>query len=483
MSGARAHAAAARFTSGPITPVLARFALPLLLTNLLHSATGTWGAIWVGRHLGPDALVAVATATVAMYLVMGSAMGIGTAAGVAIGQSLGAGDSRAVKQVVGCAMAFVLGLALLLAVGGWLLAPAFVAGMQVPAASVAHTVTHLRMTCLTMPGIFGFMVMMMMLRASGDARTPFRTTLVWIVTAALGTPLLVSGVGGWGGFGIAGLGLAHLLGSGLALALVVATVYLQRAPIALHRGDLHHLRPSPVLLMLLVRRGLPMAAESLVVQGAYFVLLAMVNAYGAVTAAAYAASAQLWAFVQLPSNALAAAMSAMAAMNIGAQRWDRVAQIARRGCALSLAIGTGITALLLAAGEAPLKLFAPDSAEVRAVALQINWIVLWGWIALGVTMGLFAIMRANGAMLAPTVIFAATMWLLRVPFAKGLEPWLGEAAIWWSFPFGALASAAVAWAWYRRGSWKRNRPMLHSLNDGARQAAADSQFDDARIGE
>ena len=67
-------------------------------------------------------------------------------------------------------------------------------------------------------------------------------------------------------------------------------------------------------LVLLVKRGLPMAAESIIVQGAYFTLLAMVNAYGAATAAAYAASAQLWAFVQLPSNALAAAMSAMAAI-------------------------------------------------------------------------------------------------------------------------------------------------------------------------
>ena len=42
-----------------------------------------------------------------MYMVMGSAMGIGTAAGVAIGQSLGARDITAVKRVVGCAIAFV----------------------------------------------------------------------------------------------------------------------------------------------------------------------------------------------------------------------------------------------------------------------------------------------------------------------------------------------------------------------------------------
>ncbi len=477
MTVSQSFAAAGRFTSGPITPTLARFALPLLVTNLLHSLTGTWGAVWVGRSLGADALTAVATATVLMYMVMGSAMGIGTAAGVAIGQSLGARDMAAVKRVAGCAIAFIGGLSLLLATAGWLLTPAVVDGMGVPAASRGFAITHLRMTCLTMPSIFTYMVMMMMMRSSGDARTPFRFTLVWIGGAVLLTPLLVSGAGSWGGFGMAGLGLAHLLSNGLALALMVAYVYLKRSPIALRGDDLRHLQPDPVLLVLLVKRGLPMAAESVIVQGAYFVLLAMVNSYGAATAAAYAASAQLWAFVQLPSNALAAAMSAMAAMNIGAGRWDRVDQIARRGCALSFGISSAVTLLMLALGTLPLQLFVKNAPEVLATAWEINLIVLWGWIALSVTMGLFAMMRANGAMLAPTLIFAATMWVGRVPFAQALQPWLGAAAIWWSFPFGALLSALVAWAWYRRGSWRRNRPMLASL------ATLDSQFDEGHLGE
>lgn len=477
MTVSQSFAAAGRFTSGPITPTLARFALPLLVTNLLHSLTATWGAVWVGRTLGADALTAVATATVLMYMVMGSAMGIGTAAGVAIGQSLGARDIAAVKRVVGCAIAFIGGLSLLLATAGWLLTPAVVDGMGVPAASRGFAITHLRMTCLTMPSIFTYMVMMMMMRSSGDARTPFRFTLVWIVGAVALTPLLVSGVGSWGGFGMAGLGLAHLLTNGLALGLMVTYVYLKRSPIALHGEDLRHLQPDPVLLVLLVKRGLPMAAESVIVQGAYFVLLAMVNAYGAATAAAYAASAQMWAFVQLPSNALAAAMSAMAAMNIGAGRWDRVDQIARRGCLLSFGISTAVTVLMLGLGTLPLQLFVKNAPEVLATAWNINLIVLWGWIALSVTMGLFAMMRANGAMLAPTLIFAATMWAGRVPFAHALQPWLGADAIWWSFPFGALLSAGVAWFWYRRGGWRRNRPMLEAV------ASMDSQYDEGHLGE
>ena len=471
---ASAHVGTARFIDGPITATLARFALPLLVTNLLHALLGTWGAIWVGQVLGPQALTAVAIANVVFYMVMGSAMGIGMAAGVAIGQSLGAGDVRSVKRVVGSAVALVVMLSLAVAAAGWALAPAIVDLMQTPAPSRGFAITHLRYTCLTMPSIFTYMVMMMILRGSGDARTPFKFTLLWIALSLLLGPLLLTGAGGLPRLGIAGLGLGNLLANGTALGALVAYVYVKRSPIALHGQDLRHLRPDPVLLALLVRRGVPLALESIIVQGSYFTLLGMVNQYGANTAAAYAAAAQLWTYVQLPANALAAAMSAMAAMNIGAGRWPRVEQIALRGCLLSLGVSSAATAIVYALGDLPLRLFIPAGCEVLAIAWRINVHALWGWIALAVSMGLFAIMRANGAMLAPMLIFAATMWVCRVPFAVGLQPWLGDAAIWWSFPFGSICAALAAGAWYRYGGWRRQGLML---------AGAEPPADDGRVGE
>ena len=471
---ASAHVGTARFIDGPITATLARFALPLLVTNLLHALLGTWGAIWVGQVLGPQALTAVAIANVVFYMVMGSAMGIGMAAGVAIGQSLGAGDVRSVKRVVGSAVALVVMLSLAVAAAGWALAPAIVDLMQTPAPSRGFAITHLRYTCLTMPSIFTYMVMMMILRGSGDARTPFKFTLLWIALSLLLGPLLLTGAGGLPRLGIAGLGLGNLLANGTALGALVAYVYVKRSPIALHGQDLRHLRPDPVLLALLVRRGVPLALESIIVQGSYFTLLGMVNQYGANTAAAYAAAAQLWTYVQLPANALAAAMSAMAAMNIGAGRWPRVEQIALRGCLLSLGVSSAATAIVYALGDLPLRLFIPAGGEVLAIAWRINVHALWGWIALAVSMGLFAIMRANGAMLAPMLIFAATMWVCRVPFAVGLQPWLGDAAIWWSFPFGSICAALAAGAWYRYGGWRRQGLML---------AGAEPPADDGRVGE
>lgn len=463
-----------RFIAGPITPTLAVFALPLLMTNLLHSLAGTWGAIWVGQLLGPNALTAVATANVIMLMVMGTAMGIGTAAAVAIGQSMGAGDMQAVKRVVGSAVMLVMVFSLGLAAAGWLLSPALVAWMATPEPAREFAITHLRYTCLSMPSIFTYLVMMMIMRGSGDAHTPFKFTLLWIGLAVLLGPMLLQGSFGLPQLGIAGLGVANLLGNATSLGVMVVYIYLKRSPIALYGKDIRHLRPDPVLMGLLVRRGVPMALETLVVQGSYFALLALVNTYGAATAAAYSGAAQLWVYVQMPSTALSTSMSSMAAMNIGAGRWGRVEHIALRGCLMSVGISALATAMIYALGDAPLRLFIPQGGEVLDKAWHINTQALWGWIALSISLGLFGIMRANGAMLAPMLIFAATMWVLRVPFAMLLRPMLGEDAIWWSFPFGSICSAVIAWAYYHWGSWRRQKLML---------ASVDPAVDELRLGE
>jgi Na+-driven multidrug efflux pump len=251
--------------------------------------------------------------------------------------------------------------------------------------------------------------------------------------------------------------LGGLLANGIALLSLVAYLYRRRVLITLRGADLRYLRPDLRIVKMLTTRGSPMALESFVVQGSYFVLLAMVNDHGAKTAAAYSAAAQLWNYVQMPSIAVASAMSAMSAMNIGAQRWDRVERIARRGCLLAITL-TGATCLLLQLlGDWPLQLFLPQGGETLAKARGINDIVLWGWVVQAITGGLCAIMRSNAAMLAPTLIYGITMWVVRVPFAKALEPSLGEAAIWWSFPMGTANSALLAWVYYRWGGWRNKR--------------------------
>jgi Na+-driven multidrug efflux pump len=332
--------------------------------------------------------------------------------------------------------------------------------MHVPESGRDAAITYLRLICLQMPSMFIYIVMMMTLRGTGDARTPFRFTLLWIGLGLALSPILLTGAFGLPRLGIAGVAIGALLANALALLALVVTLYRRDVPIALRGADLRHFVPDLRLLWLLMKRAAPMALESFIVQGSYFVLLSMVNEHGAMTAAAYSGAAQLWSYVQMPSQAVASSMAAMAAMNIGAARWPRVEAIALKGCALGVAVTTLAALLIYALGDRPLLLFLPQGGETLEKARGINAIVVWGWIAVSITSGLAAVVRANSAMIAPTLIFAITMWVFRVPFAMALEPTLGEAAIWWSFPVGTISSALLAWGYFRWGGWRDNPLMM-----------------------
>ena len=454
--------------NGPIAPTLIKFALPLLVTNILHTLTGTWNAVWVSHVLGPENLVAVVNANVMLGILIGSVMGFGMAAGVSIGQSIGSDDLRSAHRVVGTSIGFGIGGGIIIAIIGLFGVHAIVDLISIPAESREQTITYFRIVCLSMPTQFFFVFTMIILRNSGDARTPFIFNLIWIGLGLVLTPVLLTGAFGAPRLGIAGAALGPWIANATALIAMIIYVYRKNMPLVLRGSDLRFLRPNPGILLMLAKRGIPTAAESLIVQGSYFVLLTLVNAYGVMTAAGYGVAAQLWTYIFMPVMAFSASMSAMAAQNIGAGRWDRVSKIALRGCALSISITAVLALVIYALGDAPLRLFLPDGGEPLRIAREINNIVLWSWPVIAVTFGLFAIVKANGVMLPSAIIFAITLWGLRVPFANLLQPVLGAEAIWWSYPVGAFASALLAYAYYRWGAWPLHAPMSATLQESDR---------------
>lgn len=455
-----------RLIDGPVASTLVRFGMPLLATNTLMALSGSWGAVWTSHALGPNALTAVVNANLFMWMLTGSVMGVGSAAGIAIGQALGHGDHDVVKRLTGNSITFALGTSLLAGVLGFVFAPNLLDLIQLPPAARDMAIDYLRFTCVSMPPVFTFSFLMMMLRGVGDARTPFRFSLIAIGLGLFLTPTLLLGSFGFPKLGIAGVAIGGVIAYGAALLALVGYLYVRRHPLALRREDLHHFKPDLALMRMLVTKGAPMAAENIIVQGAYFVLLSLVNAQGAATASAYAAAAQLWGYVQMPSGAIAQSMSAMAAICIGAGRWDRIGKIAWQGCLVAVGFTLLAAAIVYGLGDLPLKLFLPDGGDALRIARDINEIVLWGWIFLAVTNGLSAMVRANSAMLAPTLIYATTMWVMRVPFALTLLPMLGAAAIWWSFPLGTIGSAMLALIYFRWGGWRKNKLMVAGVISG-----------------
>ena len=211
------------------------------------------------------------------------------------------------------------------------------------------------------------------------------------------------------------------------------------------------------ILNSLITRALPMGAQMLVISGAAIVMLSLVNGYGVPTAAAYGASSVLWNYLQMPAMAVGMAVSAMAAQNVGAKRWDRVEKMAFEALKLSVA-ATAIPVLVIHALHRPiLGLLLPAGSPSIEIALDINNHVMWSYVIFATTFAFTSIVRATGAVVPPLVILGVTMWLVRVPVAAWASRYYGPAAIWWSFPVSAFCSATLSYLYYRFGGWRRAR--------------------------
>ena len=119
-------------TSGPVGRTLVMFSIPMLLSNILQSLSGTINSIWVGRLIGEDALAATANANIIMFLVAGAAFGFGMAGTVKIGQRFGARDIDGARRTFGTAVGFSSVLMVGIAALGWLGAPALLTALDTP---------------------------------------------------------------------------------------------------------------------------------------------------------------------------------------------------------------------------------------------------------------------------------------------------------------------------------------------------------------
>jgi putative MATE family efflux protein len=449
-------------TSGPIARTLITFALPVLGSNILQSLNATANMFWVTRVLGEAGATATNNANQIFFMMLGAAFGVTMAANILIGQALGARDEPMARRVVGTATTFFAAISILIGVAGGLFTPHILDAMRTPPDSRADAIAYLRVIFAAMPFMFFFNFVMMAQRGTGDSRTPFYFALLQVGLDIVLNPLLLMGVGPFPKLGIAGSATSTLIAQTVTLAMMVAYLYRQRSILVIRPSQVRLLLPDFRIIWTLVVKGTPMGVQMMVISFAAATMLSLVNRYGVHTSAGYAVAAQFWTYVQMPAMALGAAVSSMAAQNVGAGRMDRVEHIARVGSLFAI-LFTGLPILALEAADPwVLQAFLHGASPSLPIAIHINHIVLWGFIPFGIAFILSGIVRATGAVWPPLFGMAVSLWGVRIPMAMFLEPHIGADALWYAFPVGSFSTLVLAAAYYVYDGplgWRRARML------------------------
>ena len=455
--------ARAKLIEGPIGRTLFLFSLPILGSNVLQSLNGSINSIWVGHYLGEAALTATSNANTILFFLLALVFGIGMAAAILVGQDIGAHKIDAAKRVVGTSATFFVAIAVLISIFGALLTGPVLAWMRTPPDAMPFAVAYMRILFVALPFVFTMTFLMMVLRGAGDSRTPFWFLLLAVLLDIALNPPLIFGFGPLPALGIAGSATATVIANLVAATALLLFMYRRKHFLWLHRSEWRYLRPDRAVLGALIRKGIPMGLQMIVLASSSIVMISLVNRFGSQTTAAFGAAMQLWNYVMMPALAVGMAASAMAAQNVGARRWDRVRRTAVAGVAYNLVMTGALVAAVYVFNRPALALFLPAASEALATAQHINAIVVWSFMLLGIGMVLGGVVRATGAAVPPLVVLFIALWLVRIPFAWLLIPRSQADAIWWSFPVGSGVAALLMWLYYRYGRWQGARMLPDPL--------------------
>lgn len=318
------------FVEGSVFGALLRFAVPVLGALVLQAAYGAVDLLVVGRFGDASSISAVGTGSAFMSTVTFVINSLAMGATVTIGRHIGekkprdAGDAVGTTVVLFAVLGVVLTLLLEVFAGG------VAAILQVPEASMAKTISYIRICSAGILVIIAYNVLSGILRGVGNANLPLLFVGIACVVNIIGDLVLV--------------GLFHMDVAGAAIATVAAQLVSVLASAAvLRRQSLPiefakpQLKMHPRELRMILNVGVPIALQEAMVQISFLVVNSIINNMGLVQSAGYGVALKIVSFIMLVPSSVMQSVSAFVAQNMGAGRRDR----AMRG--LFTAIGTGCT--------------------------------------------------------------------------------------------------------------------------------------------
>ena len=430
-------------TRGPVMRTMLRFAVPMILGDLLQQCYNIADTLIVGRFLGAGALAAVGSAfslmTFLTSIILGLAMGSGTVFSIRFGQK----DSLGLREEI-LASFTLLGIVtvvlnvLVFAGIDWI-----IRFLRTPDELMELMREYLIVIFAGLIGIFLYNFFASLLRSLGNSVVP----LIFLAVSAVLNILLdlwfVAGLGR----GVAGAAEATVISqyiSGIGI-----TIYAWiRFPHLLRKDKNVRLRLSRIREITSFS-GLTCMQQSIMNLG-ILAVQGLVNSFGTTVMAAFAAAVKIDAFAYLPVQDFGNAFSIFIAQNYGAGKNDRIRKGTRCAAAASAVFGLAVS-LLVVLFAGPLMSLFIDTEEVSVIAEGVRYLRIEGafYALIGILFLLYGLYRAIGSP-GMSVILTVVSLGTRVVLAYVLSavPAFGVAGIWWAVPIGWFLADVLGAGYY-----------------------------------
>ncbi len=430
-------------TQGSIGANLFRFAVPLMIGNLLqqfYNIADTW---IVGQFLGADALAAVGSSYTLMVFLTSILLGLCMGSGAVFSIYYGRKDEERLKSSIFLSFAFIGAVTALLTFFVFVGLMVIIRLLQVPVSVIPLMRDYLWVIFWGIPATFLYNYFANLLRAVGNSVMP----LVFLGGAAVLNILLDLAFVLEFGMGVEGAAVATVLSqylSGLGIMgytlLCVPMLRIQKRHMVWKRDILKEI--TGLSFLTCVQQSI-MNLGILMVQG-------LVNSFGAGIMAAFAAAVKIDSFAYMPVQDFGNAFSTFVAQNYGAGKQDRIREGIRSASISVFFFCVLISGAVCLFAKPLMGIFIPAS-ETWIIEEGVRYLRIEGacYIGIGLLFLLYGFYRAvhrPGMSVVLTVISLGTRVVLA--YALSAVSWIGVTGIWVSVPIGWLLADAAGIGWY-----------------------------------
>ena len=432
-------------TKGNITGNLLLFALPMMAGNILQQCYNIADTLIVGRYLGANALAAVGSSYTLMTfltsILLGMCMGSGAVFSICFGQQ----NEKRLKESILHSFCLIAGTALILNLLVYGSLSVILRFLRVPTEVCADMRAYLQVIFAGITATFLYNFFAALLRAVGNSVVPLIFLGVSVVTNIILDLFFILILN----LGVEGAALAtviaqYLSGAGLMLYSLMhfPQWIIRRQELSFRRAVFREIAGLSFLT----------CAQQSIMNFGILMVQGLVNSFGTVIMAAFAAAVKIDSFAYMPVQDFGNAFSTFIAQNYGAGESERIRKGVRSAVWTSFGFCIAVSALVYCFAPRLMGIFV-RAEETQIIEAGVEYLRIEGTFYFGIGLlfllyGYYRAVKLPGMSVILTVISLGTRVVLA--YVLSAIPAVGVKGIWAAVPIGWALADVTGAAYYRK---------------------------------
>lgn len=441
-------------TKGSVTGTMLLFSLPLILGNLLQQFYNIADTLIVGKYLGAAALAAVGSSYALMVFLNSILLGMCMGCGVLFSICWGRGDLPALRQKVYLSFVSIGFFSVLMTILVFFFIDDILRWLQVPQDVFPLMRSYLWYIFYGIVFTFVYNYGASLLRAVGNSVIPLLFLgIAAVLNIALDIALIL-----YFNMGVVGAALATTIAQLVSAVGIFIYIFVRFPQLLPGREERCF---SGLALREIMRFSLLTCMQQSVMNFGILMVQGLVNSFGTVIMAAFAAAVKIDSFAYMPVQDFGNAFSTFIAQNFGAGKLERIKQGMRSAFITAIGFSLFVSVLVCVFARQLMEIFI-DSSETAIIDAGVEYLWIEGSFYCGIGClflfyGLYRAVKMPEISIVLTVISLGT----RVALAYILSaiPSIGVLGIWAAIPIGWILADIAGWLYYR----KRRADIAHLL--------------------